>query len=201
MRASMQKRTAHRWRLMSIMAVGIFFALGSFWLLQVMQQNGDNAQSDADKNEPDYIVENFSFVRMSPTGKPRYIISGTKLTHRPIDDTSDIDKPVVKSLNVEHPPMTMNALRARVRHSENEIDLLGKVDIERPATPTSKRLMLKTEALTLYTDEERMSSDQLVEMMLGNSTIRGVGMQADNAAQKVHFSSQGQIVYPPNNSR
>jgi hypothetical protein len=27
--------------------------------------------------------------------------------------------------------------------------------------------------------------------------MRGVGMRADNAAQTVHFSNNGQIVYPP----
>jgi lipopolysaccharide export system protein LptC len=197
----MHKRTAHRWRLTAIMMTGTAFALGSFWLLQVMNSGGSALQAAANKNEPDYIVDNFSFVRMSPGGQPRYIISGAKLTHRPIDDISDVVRPVVQSLSAEQPPMTMNALRARIRHAENQVDLLGQVDIERVASPTAKRMTLKTEALTIVPDEDRMHSDQPVEMVLGTATIRGTGMQADNAAQKVHFSSQGQIVYPPKNTR
>jgi lipopolysaccharide export system protein LptC len=197
----MHKRTAHRWRLTAIMMMGTFFALGSFWLLQVMQHGGGDMQADAPRNEPDYIVDNFSFVRMTAEGQPRYVISGAKLTHRPIGDTSDVERPVVHSVAPDRPPMTMNAMRARIRHADNQVDLLGKVDIQRPATPSAKRMTLKTEALTLVPDEDRMHSDLAVDMMLGSATIHGTGMQADNAAQKVHFSSKGQIVYPPKNAR
>jgi lipopolysaccharide export system protein LptC len=35
---------------------------------------------------------------MSETGQPRYVISGERLTHRPADDTSEIEKPVVQSM-------------------------------------------------------------------------------------------------------
>lgn len=190
------KRTAHRWRLITIMVVGGFFALGSFWLVQMVNRGGDPLGA-ADKREPDYIVENFSFVRMSPAGTPHYIISGDRLAHRPIDDTSMIDQPVVQSITAAHPPMTMTALRARIRHAENEVELLGKVDIERAPTATARRLKIRTEALTLYPDEDRMTSNEAVEVKLGDATIRGTGLQADNAAQTVHFSSKGQIVYPP----
>jgi hypothetical protein len=32
------KRTAHRWRCWLIMLIGVFFAFGSFWLVQVINQ-------------------------------------------------------------------------------------------------------------------------------------------------------------------
>jgi lipopolysaccharide export system protein LptC len=35
---------------------------------------------------------------MNKEGKPAYIISGDKLTHRPVDDSSVIDKPFVHGL-------------------------------------------------------------------------------------------------------
>jgi lipopolysaccharide export system protein LptC len=191
------KRTAHRGRLAAMMTLGVAFALGSFWLVQVISQGDLGGQVGALQNEPDYIVEKFSVVRMTPAGKPRYIVSGDKLTHRPVDDVSDIERPVVQNMSPVHQAMTMNAQRGRIDHGKNVVDLAGQVDVERAASPAVKRLTMKTEQLTVFPDEERMTSNQEVNMTLGAASIRGVGMQADNAAQTVHFSKNGQIVYPP----
>ena len=102
----MRKRTAHRWQLTLIMLVGVFVAVGSFWLVQVVNQAGQDEQTDPYRNEPDYIIDRFSLVRMNQAGKPAYIISGDKLTHRPVDDASDIEKPFVHSLSGDQPPRT-----------------------------------------------------------------------------------------------
>lgn len=191
------KRTAHRGRLATIMTLGVAFALGSFWLVQVINQGDLGRQGEGLQNEPDYIVEQFSFVRMTPAGKPRYIVSGDKLTHRPVGDISDVERPVVQNMATVRQGMTMHAQRGRIDHGKNVVDLAGKVEVERPASPGVKRLTMKTEQLTVFPDEERMTSDQEVTMTLGTASVRGVGMQADNAAQTVHFSNNGQIVYPP----
>ena len=193
----MHKRTAHRWRMGTILITGTVFALGSFWLVQVINRGNFSRSVDAPKTEPDYIVENFSFVRMTPDGKPRYIVSGDKLTHRPEGDISDVEKPVVLNLSPVQQPMTMNAERARIDHAKNVVDLMGRVDIQRAASPKTKRMTIKTEQLTVFPDEDRMTSNQEAVLTLGDSSIRGVGMQADNAAQTVHFSKSGQIVFPP----
>lgn len=198
--AATYKRTAHRRRLLTVMLIGVFCAFGSFWLLQAMRE-AEETQAAARHNDPDYIVENFSFVRMSETGQPRYVVSGAKLTHRPVDDASDIEKPVVQSLAVERPRMTMHAERARVQHEQNQIDLAGNVDVVRPATEKSEPLRIRTEAMTVLPDEELIKTDKPIEMQLGAATVRGTGMVANNATQQVHLASRGQIIYPPRQNR
>jgi len=190
------KRTAHRWRLLALMLTAVFCAFGSFWLLQVMQGE-DNTPGGSAGNEPDYIIDNFSWVRMSETGKPRYVISGERLTHHPVDNTALVDKPVVQSLTVEHPPMTMTAEHALVSQNQNQIDLTGNVDIKRPAGAKSEPLRIRTEALTVLPDEDIVKTDKAIEMQLGASSVAGVGMLANNATQQVHLGGRGQIIYPP----
>jgi lipopolysaccharide export system protein LptC len=197
----MHKRTAHRWRLTAIMVVGTFFAFGTFWLVQLAQNGDTSVDPNSFKNEPDYIVEQFSFVRMTPEGKPRYLVSGAKLTHRPIDDTSDVELPVLQGVAPGQPVTTITSQRARIRHAQNQADLLGDVNVVRPESPTNRAMQLKTEALTVYTDEDRMTSDQPVQVTLGNSTIKGTGMEANNATGELKFASRGQIVYPPRAAR
>lgn len=197
---SHRKRTAHRWPLIGIMLGGVFLALGSFWLVQVMQ-NPETPGGGAKSSEPDYIVENFSFVRMTPEGKPGYVLSGATLSHRPDVDVSDIDKPVMHNMTPGRPPMTVTAKTAKVLHVQNQIDLAGNVDVERPAFGTTKALSIRSEALTALPDEEIVKTALPVEIKLGAATLTGIGMQANNATQKLHVNSQSHIVYPPRQSR
>jgi len=193
-------RTAHRWRLLATIVAGVFLACGSFWLLQVMQRDDDQT-AVASKNEPDYIVEKFSFVRMTPEGQPRYLFYGAKLTHRPVNDVSDVERPMMRNMTPGQAPMTIQANSGRIRHAENQVDLLGRVEIDRPQSAAAKSLRIKTEALTVFPDEERMTSDKRVQMTLGATTITGTGMQANNATRQLDFASRGQIIYPPKAAR
>jgi lipopolysaccharide export system protein LptC len=190
------KRTRHRWRLLALMLGGVLCAFGSFWLVQVMQ-GGDSAHNVNVGNDPDYIVDNFSFVRMSETGKPRYVISGERLTHRPVDNTSEIDKPVVQALSAEHPHMTMTADHAHVNQEQNQIDLTGNVEIHRPAAGASQPMHISTQALTLLTDDEIARTDKPIRMTLGSATVDAVGMVANNATQQIQLGGRGHATYPP----
>lgn len=190
------KRTAHRWRLLALMLAGVFFAFGSFWLLQVMRGDVQGPNVNVG-NDPDYIIDNFSFVRMSETGQPRYVISGERLTHRPDDNISVIDKPVVQSMSTDHPHMTMTANTATVNQDQNQIDLAGNVDISRPGSKTSQPLRIRTEALTVLPDEEISKTDKPIQMTLGRSSVTGVGMVANNATQQMTLGGRGELIFPP----
>ena len=193
----MHRRNAQRWRIATILVAGAVFALGSFWLVQVINR-GDFARGvDVPKTEPDYIVEHFSFVRMTPDGKPRYIISGEKLTHRPSDDSLDVEMPVVQNIASRQPPMTMRAKTAHIDQANNIVDLKGDVDIRRPSLGATEAMTLKTDALTVYTDEDRMETAQSFDLTVGSTTVSGVGMKANNATGRLDVQSRMQLNFPP----
>ncbi|WP_379727207.1 LPS export ABC transporter periplasmic protein LptC [Massilia jejuensis] len=192
----MNKRTAHRWRTLGLMLTAVFFAFGSFWLLQAIDSS-DPGRAGNNLNEPDYIVENFSFVRMTESGVPRYVMSGARLAHHPDNDVSVITRPIVESMAPERPRMTMHADRGQVYHGENRVELMGNVDIKRPATPTTEALHARTEALTVLADDEIVKTTRPVQMTLGAASVNAVGMVAENPSRKMHLGGRGQIVYPP----
>ena len=191
------QRSALRWRLTLTLLVGTFFALGTFWLVQVTNRSGMQLQADARSNEPDYIVERFSFVRMSQTGQPSYLISGARLTHRPLDDASDVELPFVRSLAPGQPLMTMRAERAHIDQGNSRVQLRGQVKVDRPAGPAVQKMTLATPALTIFPDLDRMETDQPVEMTLGSSLLTGTGMVANNATRQVEIAQRLHITYPP----
>jgi len=189
------RRTSHRWKLLALMLTAVFFAFGSFWLLQALQsEDADNLGNAG--NEPDYIVENFSLVRMTESGQPRYLVSGARLAHHPVNDVSEVSKPVVESMAPGRPRMTMHADRAQIHHQENRIELIDNVDIVRPTTPGSEAMRARTSALTVLADEEIVKTDRPVQMQIGASTVNSVGLVAENPTQKLQLG-RGQIVYPP----
>jgi lipopolysaccharide export system protein LptC len=194
--AMRNQRTAHRYRLSIGMVLALFGALGSFWLVELMNRTGEGIQAGIKVDEPDYIVEHFSFVRMTKTGQPSYIISGDKLTHHPTDDSSDIVKPVVRSIAGDKPPMDIHADQARVDQDNTRVTLTKNVNIDRIASPTSRDMHLATEKLTIYPDEDRMETDLPVRMRSGGATATGIGMKANNATRQMQLG-QGTIVYPP----
>jgi len=194
----MRKRTAHRWQLTLIMVVGVFVAAGSFWLVQLVNQAGDEAQADMFRNEPDYIIDRFSMVRMNEKGQPSYIISGDKLTHHPVDDSSDIAKPVVHALaSPERPPMHINSDTAHVDQGNTRVRLDGNVDVLRPATAKTQAMRMKTSTLTVFPDEERMETVAPVDLQLGGTNSTGTGMRFNNATRQVQLGGRGTITMPP----
>lgn len=193
----MRKRTAHRWQLTLIMMIGVFVAVGSAWLVQVVNSSGQSAEVDKFREEPDYIIDRFSLVRMNKSGQPAYIISGDKLTHRPTDDSSLIDKPYVHGLSSDQPPLNIHALTALVDQGNTRVRLDGNVDVVRPATKQAQELRLKTSTLTVYPDEERMETTAAVEMNSGRSTATGTGMKANNATRQIELGGRGKITTPP----
>lgn len=193
----MRKRTAHRWQLTLVMIAGVFVAVGSFWLVQVVNQSGQEVAADRFRDEPDYIIERFSTVRMNKEGQPAYIISGDKLTHRPIDDSSLIEQPFVHGLSSGQPPMNIRAQTAYVDQGNTRVKLSGNVNVVRPATKESQALQLKTSTLTVYPDEERMETDAPVEMLAGKATATGTGMKANNATRQVELGGRGTMTMPP----
>ena len=188
---------AHRWRIIFTVLGAVVVALGSFWLLEVMNKNAQDINASKSVNEPDYFITNFSLVRMDLTGKPSYIVSGTKLTHYPLDDSSDIDQPFVRKLTPDMPPMNMNAELAHIDQNNTRLQLHRQVVVDRVASPKAQNLTLKTEALTVYPDEERMETDVPVDILTGASRIHGVGMKANNATGVVEVHNALRIVLPP----
>ena len=191
------QRMAHRFRLSVGMVLVLLAAFGSFYLLELLNRAGEEMQAEVRLNEPDYIIENFSFVRMSKEGKPAYIIAGDKLTHRPVDDSSEIDKPRVRSLADEKPPMEILAKTARVEDTNSRVTLRGTVTVDRPAAPNAQALHMATEKLVIFPDEDRMETDQPVKMKLGNTIASANSMRANNATRQVHLEGNGTLQLPP----
>jgi lipopolysaccharide export system protein LptC len=183
-------RAARRFRLAMVMALMISLALGSFWMLEVVRRESGDFIPNVARTEPDFYVEKFSYVKMSKNGEARYHISGDRLTHNPQDDSYDIQQPVINNKNNSNEsPMTVRAERARVDSDNSKVHLFDNVQLDRPASPKSDHLHVKSEYMLVLPDEDVVQTDKRVDIILGQSKLTGTGMFADNATREFRLSS------------
>lgn len=188
---------SQRVRLAGIIAVLLAAALGSFWILEVLRQDQRNVVPALGKDQPDYSVEKFNFVRMSKTGQARYNISGSRLTHYPQDDTFSIEQPLLHNLADGQAPMTLHAERAKIDHAKNEIHLLRNVQVDRPASPNGEAFRMRTDYLLVLPDEDLLKTDRPVEISLGRSQLSSVGMVANNLTRELQLTSRVRGSFQP----
>ncbi len=74
---------------------------------------------------------------------------------------------------------------------------MGDVDIRRPPLGNVQSMTLKTDALTVFTDEDRMETKKPFELVVGSTTVAGVGMKANNATGQLDVQSKMQLNFPP----
>lgn len=189
------KHPANGVRLIILIAFSAALALGSFWLLEVMQRKTEDSMPARVRTEPDFYVENFNFVRMAKTGEARYNLTGTEMKHYPQDDSYQIQNPVMHSYGVDRPPMVSRSLRATITNNNSEVHMYDNVHIDRPASATSQHFQLKTSYLLLLPDDDVMKTPKPVELQLGLSVLTGAGMFANNATGEFRLSSNVKGLY------
>jgi len=186
-----------RLRIAVILAVMIALALGSFWLVEVLRRAANDSEPSEKRTEPDFYVENFNYVKLSVQGQAQYHFSGTRLTHNPVDDSYDIQLPVVHSIGKGNAPMTLRAQRAHVNSDSSKVQLYDDVHMDRPGVGVVEPLHIRSEYMLLLPDEDVAKTDQAVTIVSGNKTLYGVGMYANNATLEFRLASNVHGTYQP----
>ncbi len=190
-------RSANRFRVVALLVLTAALALGSFWMLEVMRRSAGPDAAGGNRNDPDYYVENFQFVRVSNAGQAQYSISGQRLTHFPADDMHKVDQPVVKSLTPERPTMHATSDTATVDRVGSKIHMHGDVHLDRAATRNKERLQLESDYLLLRTEEDIMQTDKPVRITQGSSVLKGTGMVANNATGELRLAGNVSVTFRP----
>jgi lipopolysaccharide export system protein LptC len=189
--------TTRHFRLLAVLVPLIALALGSFWLMEVMRRASEDVVPTVKRTEPDFYVDQFSYVKLSPQGRAQYHFSGTKLTHNPVDDSYEIQQPEIHSLGMEHPPMNLRAEQALVNSDNSEVKLYRNVQLDRPATANSEHLHVSSEYMLLLPDDDIVRTDKPVQITLGTGTLNGTGMYANNATRELRLASSVHGTYQP----
>ncbi|MNR82769.1 Lipopolysaccharide export system protein LptC [compost metagenome] len=188
-------RPANTVRLIALIAISAGLAFGSFWLVEVMRRQTDDTLPTKQRSDPDFYAEKFNIVRMGKDGVARSSLTGTEMKHYPLDNSYQIQNPVMHSFSKERQPMVSRSLRATVLNNNSEVHMYDNVVLDRPPAPGAQHFQLKTSYLLILPDDEVMKTPKHVDIKLGTSTLSGSGMFANNASGEFSLSSNVNALY------
>jgi len=185
--------TANRFRLTVVLAVVVAMALGSSWLLLVTKKSGAGATTTEQRTEPDYFVDNFSYVRMTSHGQPKYRLTGDRLIHYPADDSFLVFRPVLVNTGNKGQKQTTVSDRAVVVDENTKIHMYDHVVVDRPAAEDSEPFHMTTDYLLVFPDDEIMQTPDPVVIHKGTSILTGTGMFANNLTKEMKVYGQTKV--------
>lgn len=166
-----------------------------FWLNQSAQAPSP-VQADGSRGAaPDYMIENFSAVRMDRDGVTRHLLSAKRMLHYPDDDTTDLEQPRFINAEPGKPVMRVDADQAKMTANGEDIYLTGNVKVLRGEGKGRKETVMTTSFLHLLPDDGIAKTDRPVVITEANAVIKAVGMEVSNRTQVTRLLSQVRVVH------
>jgi lipopolysaccharide export system protein LptC len=153
----------------------------TYWLDQRVQPLGP--VRDGSHNEPDFVVENFNAVRLSPEGQARYAVRARRMVHYPDDSSTLLDYPELTHFDPQKSPVTIRANQGHLSKNGQNAYFSGDVQVRRAPYGTNPEMALYTSYLHVIPEQERAKTDREVTLVSGNSRLKSVGLEFDNKAR------------------
>lgn len=144
---------------------------------------------------PDYYLEQFTLRAMNPAGSPRYTLSAADMRHYATDDRADLTRPRAVFYRPEGPPYVLDAERGRIHSGGEQVDLLGRVDIDRQAAPGHRPLHVTTRDARVIPDRDYAESDAPTVIRSAASHMEGTGVRAWFGENRMQLLSEVEGVY------
>ncbi|MEJ5209965.1 MAG: LPS export ABC transporter periplasmic protein LptC [Burkholderiales bacterium] len=173
--------------------LGLFAAL-TYWLAQAVEPPPPKRDGST-RHDPDFIVENFSAVRLGEDGKPRFTLAAVKMTHYPDTETSELVRPHFTRFSPTAAPLHALAQKGTVSRDGEEVYLRDNVRIIREAHGDRSELTLTTSALHIQPEKELAMTDQPVTITDAHTQITGVGLKLNAKTRHFQILSRVKVHY------
>ena len=175
-------------------------ALGTYWLVRNAPKLLEPAAKEVPTHEPDFFMRGFVVKSFLPAGTLRSELFGKEGRHYPDNDTLEVDEVRFRSISQEGLIMHGSAKRGLSNGDGTEIQLFGNAIVTRDAATTVSGAILphlefRGEFLYVFTDMERVKSNQPVVLTRGADTFTADSMDYDNATgiANLHGRVHGQL--------
>lgn len=183
-------------RLVSGLSLSFLAVLAALllWLNQSARLPSPNQDNPIGRT-PDYIVENFSAIRIGDDGTARKMLLGKKMIHYPDDDSMDMEQPRLIDTARGKPPVQLTAEHARMSSTGEDIYLSGNVTVTRNAGKGRGETTMTTSLLHLRPDDDTARTDKPVVITETHAVIKAVGMEMNNRTGATQLLSQVRVVH------
>ncbi len=165
------------------------------WWLDSKVQPATGRSDGSSRHDPDFYVEGFVAARMNVDGTRRYELTGTRLTHFPDDNSTELTAPKLVYFDYERAPVTMSADTAQIAEGGDDVYFIGNVRVIRAPYGEHPELGVFTTFLHVIPDREVARTDKAVTMVEGDSKASSVGLEFDNKTRQIKLLSNVQVRY------
>jgi len=177
-------------RVASVIAIVLLTLVSatSYWYSRSLQSEGQGTEAAHAKVDAD--ADRVTLIQFDEVGRAKYKLFADRMIHFAETDDVALVKPRLISLRPDQPRVEAVAQRAQVENNGERVRLNGDVVLTRDSPGGRPPLRVRTETLLALPDLDRYSTDQPVLVERGPDSIRARGMDLDNVAQRVEFSSE-----------
>ncbi len=169
----------------------------SYWYSVVSRKPGSAPPPRSDS--PDFVVDKLSMTQFDAVGRARYRLFAQQLMHYTDTDDITLDLPRLVTLYPDRPQVEARSQKARMENNGERVHMTGSVLVTRAAEPEHPPLLIRTEALTAWPDDDRFVSDVPTEVEQGAAQGRRLTkadqMVFDNVKREVEFKGQVRTLF------
>jgi len=167
----------------------------TFWLDHVVQPPSGPA-SQAPRDEPDYIVDGLSAVRMDREGRVKHTLRARKMTHFPEDDLTLLEAPNFVTYGEGHAPVTVTSKQARMSGNGENVFFEKDVRVVRAPDGSRGELILETSFLHVIPEANIVQTDKPVTIRdaTGFVTASGLELNSETRVLKLEGRVKGTFV-------
>lgn len=174
------------------LGIALLLAMLTTWLNH-LGEHVESVDNAGFTHDPDYFVEKFDALTFDRDGRPWQSLQAASMTHYMDDDTTVLDKPLLRKLDPDR-PLLVSAQRALLSADNRHLHFLGEVRVERPV-PAGPSMVLETEQLQVTPEARILRSHAPVSIRQGSSRIRADLLYVDERAGELTLSGNVRGVY------
>ncbi|MGE8317829.1 MAG: LPS export ABC transporter periplasmic protein LptC [Comamonas sp.] len=175
-------------------------ALGTWWLVRNAPRPSVPVQETRPGHEVDYYMKDFSVKNFDAGGRLSSEIRGVHAQHFMDTETLEIDQAHMRSIRPDGAITVGTAKRAVTNADGSEVQLFGNARVVRQPGKggTSQATMeFRGEFLHAWVNEERVSSNQPVELLRGKDRFTADTMTYNNITQVAELKGRVRGVLVP----
>ena len=162
----------------------------TFWLDHVVQPPA-GPRNEVPKNDPDYVVDGLSAMRMDSEGRVKHTLRAQKMTHYPDDDMTLLVEPKFVTFAEGRSPVTVTSRHARLSGNGENVYFEDSVRVVRAPYANRTELVLETNYLHLIPDENIAKTDRPVTIRDATGVVSASGLELNSETRVLKL--QGRV--------
>ena len=182
------------WRLALVVALLAGAALSGWLLLHDAAPEPGAAEIET---RSDFVLHDFEVVTLDSSGRESFSLRAPELRQTPGARTLELATPLFLMPDEHDSRWEVRSQTGWINEKSTLVQLRGDVVADSPMG-ASRPTVLRTEALDVYPEENRATSDVVVTITSPGTTMRGTGMEADLAGKRIQLLSRVTLTNDPN---